>query len=73
MSEERAEQTRTLEEIFAEVEALIEQMENPEIALEESFLLYQKGVEELKACNELLDKVEKKMLVLTANGSLEEM
>lgn len=63
----------SLEETFAEIEAIIEQMEQPEVSLDDSFLLYQKGVGKLKVCNELLDEVEKKMQVLAADGSLEDM
>lgn len=76
MSEVREElslEKRSLEETFAEIEAIIEQMEQPEVSLDESFLLYQRGVGQLKVCNELLDEVEKKMQVLTADGSLEDM
>lgn len=63
----------SLEETFAEIEAIIEQMEQPEVSLDDSFLLYQKGIGKLKVCNELLDEVEKKMQVLAADGSLEDM
>lgn len=76
MSEVREElslEKRSLEETFAEIETIIEQMEQPEVTLDESFLLYQRGVGQLKVCNELLDEVEKKMQVLTADGSLEDM
>lgn len=73
MGEAKDEKKRTLEETFAEIEGIIEQMEQQDISLDESFQLYQKGVEGLKSCNDLLDEVEKKMQILTADGSLEEM
>lgn len=73
MGEVKDEKKQTLEETFAEIEDIIEQMEQPDVSLDESFRLYQKGVEGLKSCNELLDEVEKKMQILTADGSLEEM
>lgn len=73
MGEAKDEKKQTLEETFAEIEDIIEQMEQPDVSLDESFRLYQKGVEGLKSCNELLDEVEKKMQILTADGSLEEM
>lgn len=73
MGEVKDEKKQTLEETFAEIENIIEQMEQPDVSLDESFRLYQKGVEGLKSCNELLDEVEKKMQILTADGSLEEM
>ena len=39
-----------LEDNFAELEDILKQMEQPEISLEQSFLLYQSGVEKLKEC-----------------------
>lgn len=62
----------TMEEQFAQIEELIEKMESPKVTLDESFALYQQGVLQLKQCNTLLDEVEKKMLVLNAEGGLEE-
>ena len=38
----------------------------------ESFTVYQKGMELLKYCNESIDKVEKKVLVLNGEGKLDE-
>ena len=37
-----------LEDNFAELEDILKQMEQPEISLEQSFLLYQSGVEKTK-------------------------
>ena len=68
MSEEKI----TLEERFSNIENILEQMEKGDISLDQSFELYKKGLGEIKAANELLDTVEKEMLVLTANGDLEE-
>ena len=73
MSETQKIEGPSLEETFLQIEAILEQMESGEISLDQSFLLYQQGVEKLKTCNELLDRVEKKLLVLNAAGSLEEM
>lgn len=63
----------SLEEMFLQIEAMIEKMESPDITLEESFLLYQQGIGKLKDCNQFLDEVEKKMLVLNAEGGLKEL
>ena len=68
MSEEKI----TLEERFLNIENILEQMEKGDISLDQSFELYKKGLGEIKAANELLDTVEKEMLVLTASGDLEE-
>ena len=60
----------TLEEKLSQIEAIIHKMEDPEVSLEESFQLYQAGIEQLKNCNQMLDTVEKKMQILNLNGEL---
>ena len=72
MSEEQREQELSLEEQFSEIEKIIEQMEQPEIGLDDSFRLYQSGIEKLRVCNQMLDTVEKKMQVISEDGQLEE-
>lgn len=59
---------QTLEEIFAQLDEVVRTMEQGEASLEESFGLYHKGMDMLKACNEKIDKVEKKMLLLDNEG-----
>lgn len=68
MSEEKI----TLEERFSNIENILDQMEDGDVSLDQSFDLYKKGLGEIKAANEMLDAVEKEMLVLTENGDLEE-
>ena len=65
-------QEETLESAIGQVEAIIKQMEASDVSLEKSFELYQRGIEKLKDCNEMLDTVEKKMLILSQNGKLED-
>lgn len=60
----------TLEELFEEIEDILGRLENKEISLEDSFLLYEQGMKKLKACNEKIDQVEKKMLMLNEQGEL---
>ncbi|MBQ7839062.1 MAG: exodeoxyribonuclease VII small subunit [Lachnospiraceae bacterium] len=67
-----AEKQITLEEAFSELERVTKQLEDPNISLEDSFLIYQKGMQLLKYCNESIDKVEKKVLVLNGEGKLDE-
>ena len=62
----------TLEDMFRELETLTEQMEDPDITLEQSFDLYNSGMELLKKCNESIDSVEKKVLVLDESGETHE-
>ena len=54
--------SKTLEIAFAELDDLIQQMENKETSLEESFKLYTAGMKLIKYCNDSLDKVEKKLI-----------
>ncbi len=68
MSEEKI----TLEERFEQIEKILEQMESKDISLDQAFALYKEGIEELKAANEMLDGIEKAMLVLNEQGELEE-
>lgn len=62
----------TLEEVFTQLESVIKTMEQGEISLEETFDLYHKGMNMLKVCNDKIDKVEKKMLVLDDKGEAHE-
>lgn len=49
----------TLEEAFTRIEAILTQMEQPEISLEESFSLYQQGVLQLKIAEPFWTKWKK--------------
>ncbi len=62
----------TLEKAFEELEVIIEKMNTKEVSLDDSFALYTEGTKLLKYCNEQLDAVEKKMLVLSEEGDLHE-
>ncbi len=57
-----------LEELFAKLEDVVKNLENPESSLEESFQYYNEGMQLLKKCNETIDAVEKKVLVLDEEG-----
>lgn len=59
-----------LEELFARAEALIEQMEEPELPLEEAFAAYEQGMKIIQTCNSRIDQVEQKMLVMNEAGEL---
>ena len=60
------------EEMFKDLEELIGKMENEESTLEQTFDLYNNGMELLKKCNLSIDEVEKKVLVLDENGETDE-
>lgn len=62
----------SLEELMTEIEDILEKMDEKEISLEDSFLLYEEGMKKLKMCNDRIDQVEKKMLMINEEGNLEE-
>lgn len=58
------EQKMSLEEHMKELNEIIREMETPDISLEKSFELYKKGVTRLKECTEMIDGIEKELIVL---------
>ena len=62
----------SLEEAFTGLQETIENLEKDDITLEQSFQEYQKGMLLVKKCNEIIDKVEKKVLVLNEDGGTDE-
>ena len=71
-TEKMEEKELTLEEAFAEIEQVIEQLETEEITLEDSFREYSRGMELLKYCNQSIDRVEKKVLMINEEGGVDE-
>lgn len=61
----------TIEETFIEIENVIKNLENKDTSLEDAFVQYEKGIKLVKAANDSLDKVEKKILVLQDNSEIE--
>lgn len=66
------EEELSLEEAFQKLDILAQKLEDRETSLEDSFLLYQQGMELLKFCNGKLDTVEKKMLQMNEDGTFSE-
>ena len=58
------EQELSLEEGIALIEDTLSRLEEGGLSLEESFKLYKKGMELVKACDEKIDRVEKQILIL---------
>lgn len=54
----------TLEQSFEKLEQIIGNLENGDVSLEDSFKLYNEGMKLIQNCNQQLDKVEKKIVVL---------
>lgn len=59
------EKDKTLEEQFQELEEVLDQLEQPEVSLEDSFALYRRGMALVKEANEKIDRVEKQIQVLS--------
>lgn len=72
IEQEQTERTPGLEERFEAIEQILDQMEDADVTLEDSFALYKKGLEELGAANAMLDEMESAMLVMAEDGTLEE-
>ena len=74
MAEEtsKKEETFRLEEGFEKIEQLLEKLSDKEVSLEDSFLLYQEGMELLKQCNGRIEHVEKQMLKIDEEGQIHE-
>lgn len=59
---------KTLETVFEELDQIIDKMDKENVSLEESFQMYHQGMDLLKVCNEKIDTIEKKMMMLDENG-----
>jgi len=66
-------QDLTLEETFTRLEEITGKLENPDTPLEDSFALYEEGTRLLKAASAKIDRVEKKVLVLSEDGETHEL
>lgn len=66
--EEKQQKEQTLEESFAELDAVMEELEQGDISLEASFALYQRGMQLVKQCNASIDRVEKQLIALEEEG-----
>jgi exodeoxyribonuclease VII small subunit len=62
-----------LEELFDKIDIIASQLEDGGISLEESFALYNKGLNLLKESNNIIDEIEKKVLVLDSKGDTYEL
>ena len=61
-----------LEEALDRIDALLNQMGDKDVSLEETFRLYQEGMRLLKNCSEQLDRVEKQMIQIDEEGQIHE-
>lgn len=68
----RTKKELSVEAAFELMEEKVKKLEDREITLEESFQLYQEGMELLKYCSDKIDQVEKKVMEIGQDGELHE-
>ena len=71
-NEEGTEQL-TVEESVARLDEMVKRLESEDVPLEESFRLYQEGMKLLKDVSGRIMTYEKKMQVLSGDGTLEDL
>ncbi|WP_026527502.1 exodeoxyribonuclease VII small subunit [Butyrivibrio sp. VCD2006] len=72
MANKNEEKELTIEEAFSEVDERIKALEKSDVTLEESFKYFKEGMDLLKYCNDSIDKVEKKVQKVMADGRTED-
>lgn len=60
---------KSLEFSLEELNRIIARLEQEDLSLEDSFELYNEGMKLLKKCNDSIDKVEKKLIILSERNS----
>lgn len=66
------EKKENLEEMFDLLDQVIGTLEGEDVSLEEAFGLYDQGMKLIRRCNQTINEVEKKILVLDENGEKHE-
>lgn len=60
---------KTFESALKELEEIVKEMESGDLCLEDAVKKYESGIKQSKYCLDLLDKTEKKISLLTQDGS----
>ena len=66
------EKKENLEEMFDRLDQVFGTLEGEDVSLEEAFGLYDQGMKLIRRCNQTINEVEKKILVLDENGEKHE-
>ena len=66
------EKKENLEEMFDRLDQGIGTLGGEDVSLEEAFGLYDQGMKLIRRCNQTINEVEKKILVLDENGEKHE-
>lgn len=67
-AEAQEENSMSIEDTLKELELVIEKMEDRDSSLEDTFSLYETGMKMVKACSEKIERVEKKIQILSEEG-----
>jgi len=62
-----------LESSLAEINTLIEQMEQGELSLEQSLERFERGINLIKHCQKVLQEAEQKVQILIQNNTQEDL
>ena len=62
------EKKENLEEMFDRLDQVIGTLEGEDVSLDEAFGLYDQGMKLIRRCNQTINEVEKKILVLDEKG-----
>ena len=62
---------KDFEAAIAELESIVKQLENGDLALEQSLALYERGVQLSRFCHARLEAAERRIELLSERGELE--
>ena len=57
----------SFEEAVENLDKVVKNLSDPELSLDDAFKSYEDGIKLLKHCNDTLDKVEKKVMLINDN------
>lgn len=69
----KKEEALSLEQALGKLDETIAKLQSDEVSLEESFELYKEGMDYVKICSHTIEEVEKKVLMLNQEGTLDEL
>ena len=67
-----AKDDKTIESAFEELNVIITALDKEDVSLEKSFDLYQAGLKLVQYCNDKIEKVEKKIIIVNEAGDVDE-
>ncbi len=68
-----AEKQKNLEEAFEELNNIISKMDKDDVSLEDSFSMYNQGMNLVKYCNDTIERVEKQIQIVNEGEDADEL